>query len=465
MEVIAENRTSVKLGERIRQARLRLGLSQAELAQPNFTKSFISAVEHSKVRPSRKALEFLAQRLGVSAAELLAEGTAQDGSPEIRALETTLGLHLDRARRALDIGQGKEALDLLDEIERQAGALLSNTGTLTRFRLYYLRGQAYLGLDEPVAAQREFTQAGIVAEQLNDGGEASIRVRNMLGLTFYRQNQFHLALLEHERCFNAIQSGVAQDLNLCLLICTNFVKDYLALDEVDAAIGVYTQAQNSGMDAVTLEGQAALSWDLANKYRQAGAVERAQEYTLAAFKLSDAGQNMNLIVQLNISCAGAMLERGQLKEAEMILLQARNAISGTANPSFLGAIYQRLAELELRQAHIEQADAYNRQALELIEGTRNQWRTDAKGPLDKTVTRTYIEALVTAGRISEEQRDTTSADKRFKYALSLAQEAEDSEATTLVAQSYADSLTSRGMHKEAGEYYRHALKYPLPYRH
>jgi transcriptional regulator with XRE-family HTH domain len=53
------------LGERLRQARLERGLSQDALAQPEFTKSYVSAVERGKARPSLKALELMARRLGI----------------------------------------------------------------------------------------------------------------------------------------------------------------------------------------------------------------------------------------------------------------------------------------------------------------------------------------------------------------------------------------------------------------
>ena len=38
------------LGTQLRQARRRLGMTQAELAQPEFTKSYVSAVERGRVR-------------------------------------------------------------------------------------------------------------------------------------------------------------------------------------------------------------------------------------------------------------------------------------------------------------------------------------------------------------------------------------------------------------------------------
>src|SRR5213078_4634772 len=52
------------LGQRIRAARKGLGMTQQELAAPLFGKAYVSAIERGAVRPSLKALEFLAERLG-----------------------------------------------------------------------------------------------------------------------------------------------------------------------------------------------------------------------------------------------------------------------------------------------------------------------------------------------------------------------------------------------------------------
>jgi len=58
------------LGCRVREFRVRAGLTQSELGSPR-TRSFISAVEHGRTLPSLRALLQMAQRLGVPVAELL----------------------------------------------------------------------------------------------------------------------------------------------------------------------------------------------------------------------------------------------------------------------------------------------------------------------------------------------------------------------------------------------------------
>jgi tetratricopeptide (TPR) repeat protein len=52
------------LGQRLREARRALGLTQEELGRPDFTKGFISLLEHDRAKPSVASLERLAARLG-----------------------------------------------------------------------------------------------------------------------------------------------------------------------------------------------------------------------------------------------------------------------------------------------------------------------------------------------------------------------------------------------------------------
>jgi transcriptional regulator with XRE-family HTH domain len=58
------------LGSRIRELRIRAGLTQAELGSP-MTRSFVSAIEHGRALPSLPALLLIAARLDLPVAQLL----------------------------------------------------------------------------------------------------------------------------------------------------------------------------------------------------------------------------------------------------------------------------------------------------------------------------------------------------------------------------------------------------------
>src|SRR6184192_3381473 len=95
------------VGDRIRERRLALGLSQRELASEGVTYAYISRLEADTRRPSVKALRKLAPKLGVSVhwletgeedpAEELARLVLEHGGQQLPSQATTL------ARAVLDV--------------------------------------------------------------------------------------------------------------------------------------------------------------------------------------------------------------------------------------------------------------------------------------------------------------------------------------------------------------------------
>src|SRR3954464_503550 len=119
MEQQVENPSALAvLGQRIRAARHERGMSQENLAQPEFTKSYVSAVERGKARPSLKALDLMSRRLGIPMSELLAISQTPTPVIDLLALEDAFAYQLDQARMLLYTGQAEEALRLLNEAEQ-----------------------------------------------------------------------------------------------------------------------------------------------------------------------------------------------------------------------------------------------------------------------------------------------------------------------------------------------------------
>ena len=71
--VVDDSALAQSIGNRIRERRKRAGLSQQRLADGRYTKAYISALETGAAKPSMAALNFIAGRLGTTAAELLAD--------------------------------------------------------------------------------------------------------------------------------------------------------------------------------------------------------------------------------------------------------------------------------------------------------------------------------------------------------------------------------------------------------
>ena len=92
----------MKLGERLRQARLEAGLSQRQLAGDRITRNMLSQIENGSAAPSMETLRFLAGRLGKPMSFFLDER------------ETDAAL-LERAWAAYESGEAAEALSLVEQ--------------------------------------------------------------------------------------------------------------------------------------------------------------------------------------------------------------------------------------------------------------------------------------------------------------------------------------------------------------
>jgi len=66
------------VGEKLRAARVAQHYTQSQLAAPDFSVSYISAIERGQIHPSLRALEILATRLGLSSTQLLPARSQQD---------------------------------------------------------------------------------------------------------------------------------------------------------------------------------------------------------------------------------------------------------------------------------------------------------------------------------------------------------------------------------------------------
>ena len=100
------------LGRRLRQLRLARGMTQKELAAPNYSYAYVSTIEAGRRNPSREAVEHFAHRLGVSPEELLTGRPAD--------LEARLELRLQEAIVAMSAGEMDESSQAFRSIATEA---------------------------------------------------------------------------------------------------------------------------------------------------------------------------------------------------------------------------------------------------------------------------------------------------------------------------------------------------------
>lgn len=100
------------LGNRVRQLRIDKGLTQKELAEPNYTHAYISTIEAGRRQPSEEALRHIAAKLEVAEEELVT-GRPPD-------LMSRLELELQSARREASRGRIRVARSTFNRIAKEA---------------------------------------------------------------------------------------------------------------------------------------------------------------------------------------------------------------------------------------------------------------------------------------------------------------------------------------------------------
>lgn len=127
------------IGQRLKQARLDLGLTQRQLCGDVITRNMLSQIENGSARPSMDTLRYLALQLGKPMGYFLGED-AVDSNQEVERLQEVLSL-LTQAEQALQAEKTIYARELLEKARAAGENTPYYTPDMERRRLLLL-GQA-----------------------------------------------------------------------------------------------------------------------------------------------------------------------------------------------------------------------------------------------------------------------------------------------------------------------------------
>jgi len=181
------------VGARIRSLRTARGLTQAQLAEPQYTKAYISMLESGRTRASMKALEHIAGRLGVQPSDLLG-GSPSPAVPQFELLD---------ARRLIEEGHPNEAIPVLQQLEEG----LTPVDQLVRLRFL---AAAFNAIGQAKESFPLLERAQRMAELLGDE-EEQVRVKAVLAATYAKTYAYDDAVRLMRECVQACESGTVTD--------------------------------------------------------------------------------------------------------------------------------------------------------------------------------------------------------------------------------------------------------------
>ena len=420
-----------RVGDNIREVRTKLGMTQAQLAAPEFSISYISAIERGKIRPSLKALSILARRLDVPLTFLLegspagaAEARAVGYSPADSGPDQRVDVDLLHSHVLIQQGGYSEAQKLLEPIQPD------RVTTDQAYRLYLLRGQVHLGMGEYQEAVVDLRSAVSQGEALNDS-EYTERARNLLGKAYFQLYNYTLAVENHLRCNTAIENGQVTDPIFSLDVFSNLANDYFRLGELEKSIAFYHRALEM-LESMNRDSKsfARKYMEISQQYKAVGKLAMAREYAMQSLAIYEMRDEQRLVGLTHLRLGRALEKQNDLDGAENEYRQAIEIERELKDEISASTCHTGLAELLLKRGQYAEAEAEAHKALDFARSG-----ADAQ---------TQGQALITLALIRDQVGNFTETDRYFTEALELL---DTSNAHDIAASAYfrfANLLEERG---------------------
>lgn len=422
--------SAVRLGQRLRKARLARNLTQSEVAQQQFSVSYISAVERGQIRPSLGALERLSERLHVPLAELLREDSdivippvaaaEREGAAEERPEVEARLLYAQVLARQ---GQSEQALEALRS--------LSTTHLTPRqhAELLWREAYCYIDLRRPDDARSVVLEAIPIAEKANDQ-ESVERLRLELGNAYSLMHKYQLALDAYKGCRDAIERGVIKDPVFQFAVLYNIGSMYQSLNDPTTAIEILNQAADIGDSVINPSRLGSLYGTLSDSYLQTGDFRQAKLAASRSMSNFEAADNKRMMGEVHNRLGRAFAQSGQMDAASQHLLDALRIAEEEQDIRGLAEAERGLAAVYVQQNRIEEAAAAASHALALSDD------------LDDAVD--HAESLLMRAHVDEAQKDYSAAENNYKLATELLDSTDATQARSDAYARYSEFLERRG---------------------
>jgi len=348
------------VGQRIKAIRRQRGLSQAQLAHPELSDSYVSLIESGKRTPTPAVLELLAQKLDCSLTYLVNGVTAEQMD------ELEMGLRF--ARMALENGEVVEA-------RRRYAELLADNSLLGLSALhqdarygYALAAEACGDLGEAIAVLNELTGSEGETQPL----ERRIAVALALCRCYREEGDFAAAVEVGEQALSRTARGEWSDalIELGATLLVAYITRGDMLRSSHFAGELVAAAEALGTPRATV----ASCWNAAIVAERSGRGEEAMALMERALAIQSENSEGRNLTRLRHSYAMTILRIRPHEAAtarEMLLRARRDYGDSATSMADRARCHISLAHAELELGHPERAVEYVGQAQDfLTDGTR-----------------------------------------------------------------------------------------------
>ena len=409
-------------GRRLKATRIRAGMTQARLAEPRYTKAYVSALEHGNAKPSMAALNFLSQRLGLPATRLL-------DADEPRWTRVDADLRLAS-------GDWQTAADAY------ADMLEGEDHAVPRATLQRGLAEALCRLDRPAEGLRHAAMAATAFEAAGLRSEAA-EARYWQASSVYQ--------LENEDEARSLLRQTIDEVRAGLSIDPDFhVRLLIALAAVDSRAGEHARALTYLDEARSLVGglddrrRALFLMSLAKSYRATGDHEAAIATANQALARFRSGEAEREVCQMENELALVHLALGSVGRAREHAMLAIGLLEAIGDDRLRAHVIETQAQIELVGGSAEISVERAREAQIMADAVGNH--------------KAAISAGLTLARASRRLGRTAEAVAALQVAAETARTYERVAQLRDVLSEWADLLASTGDHARAYELSREALR-------
>lgn len=429
------------VGAKLRAARLARKLTQGQLARPDFSVSYVSAIERGQIHPSLRALEIFAQRLGISSSDLLSNQAIQNAggfSGNDGSMHTKEEVEVQFLLAQLLIHKGAAEQAITELRNFPPDTLMPEQSIQQRFLL----GWAYHKLALFQESESELAEALRLANKLNDF--RVVQILDLLGVVHFSMHDDTLGLEYQQRCLDWLEKN--QQLHDTFFIAqfySNMGLHYSHLDKVDEAINMFRHALTITEKLTTSDQLRLMYWNASRYFAETNNFSYAMLFGHKSQQLHLQHYCHSLKRDI-YHYLGQVLLQGEQQSAMVYLEKLLQDASVRQDKLALASVTTTIANLLFRQGKVERAYKRVRKAFELL------------SPLDNGII--AANTLIVLGQISYAKKDYEEGDTHFVAGMEMLEQLDTPEEIANQSALYAQLLEGRGMTKEAIKYYKKALE-------
>jgi transcriptional regulator with XRE-family HTH domain len=410
-----------KIGERLRTARLAAGLTQTQLAEPRYTKAYVSALENGLSRPSMAALNHFAGRLGIPASQLI-----NDEPAAWARLEADLLLACSRWDEAI-----------------AAYRLLLEASQTPSSRAELLRGlsEAMVRKGQVGDAIAYATESAELFRGSRRDSDAALADYWVSAAHYLRENTTESKAILHA-ILARVRAGLKVEPDFQARLLMGLSSNESLEGNHAAALGYLEEVR--GLDAdLDDRRRASYLFGLAYSYRETGDYEAAVRTGIASLELFRRAQAERESGALENDLSMSYLAIGNSSRAAEMAASARARFERLDDQWWLGFVVDSQARIALARGSADEAARGAEEALRIARQAGNA--------------KACVDALLTLARARAALGDAKGCLEANEQAAELARTAGSPSLVRKAIRDLAEALAASGDHERAFTLMREAL--------